>query len=182
VLDAFLFACETGLRYSDIVQLTINHIHTLEMKEGPAIKYLAFTAMKTKKANDMPLSDQAQMILERRGVKEGKIFPISHSQSASRILKTLFAGAKLNRACELVKLKGPKTEREMVPLSEVISFHMGRNTYITRLLKNNVSASYVKDNAGHSSINITMGYYRDDDIRRWQETLRALNEPIEKGL
>jgi len=72
-------------------------------------------------------------------------------------------------------MQGAKTIREMKPLHDVISFHMARNTYITRLLSSNVAPAFVQANAGHSDIATTMSYFRNDDVLRWQETLKILN-------
>ena len=177
VLDAFLFACETGLRHSDIIQLKYNHISSAVAHDGSIIKFISLHAVKTNKQNNVPLSEKAIKILDRYPETDNAvIFKLHYSQSASKILKTIFDDLKLNRICETLKMTGAKTTRAQVPLSSIISFHMARNTYITRLLRSNLAPSYVKDNAGHSDIKVTMGYYRNDDMLRWEETLKILNQ------
>ena len=191
ILDAFLLACETGLRHSDIMQLKPEHIKS-QVTAGGMIRYIALTNIKTDNANDMALSNYATGIIDRyvpliggAGVAQERVFDFKStrkklkgtgvSQAAGKVLKVIFKAAGLNRPCEVVKMQGAKTIRESKPLCEVISFHMARNTYITRLLSSNLAPAYVKDNAGHSDLKITMGYFRDDNIKRWQETLRILN-------
>lgn len=177
VLDAFLLACETGLRYSDIEQLQAGHIHS-HIAGDQVIKYISLNNIKGDDINNMPLSNNAISILDRYSVEEGCIFPFSHSQVVSKTLKKILAhkDVNINRPCEVVTIKINKTKREMQPLHNIISFHTARNTYITRLLSANLAPAFVKDNVGHSDIETTMGYFRNDDIARWTATLGILNK------
>ena len=196
VLDAFLLATETGLRHSDIQQLQAVHIKSFVVGNGRIIRYIQVSTEKTDKDNTIPLSDRAAEIIDKylaykdAGVKikpasnarshkemdPRHIFPFHYLQSSTIILKDLFKDAKLVRQCEVVYSQGNDTVKETKPLCDVISFHTARNTYITRLLQNNVAPSFVKDNAGHANISTTMGYFRDEDIKRYLETLEALNK------
>ena len=181
VLDAFLLACETGLRHSDIIQLQPTHIQSHITTSG-VIRSIALTNMKTDHQNSMPLSNTAAAIIDRyinceADFNRKTLFRFQHSQAAGKVLKTIFKKdtVNLNRPCEIIQMQGAKTIREMKPLHDVISFHMARNTYITRLLSSNVAPAFVQANAGHSDIATTMSYFRNDDVLRWQETLKILN-------
>lgn len=77
----------------------------------------------------------------------------------------------MNRICEVVRKQGSKTSRESKPLHEVISFHMARNTYITRMLASGVAPVHVQHNVGHKKLETTMLYFRDEEITRWKKTL-----------
>jgi integrase len=134
--------------------------------------------MKTDNENNMPLSDKACKIVDRYKAitPKGPMFKQHHSQSASKVLKKVFEDLKLSRPCEVITMQGAKRTKEIVPLHDAISFHMARNTYITRLLSSNVPAAFVQHNVGHSDIKITMGYFRNDDVARWKETLMVLNK------
>jgi len=178
VLDAFLLACETGLRHSDVAQLQAPHIKTHIAAEG-MIQFIDLTNIKGSKDNNTALSAKAIEIIERYTKPEGYLFRFDYSQSTSRILKAIFEhqDVNLNRPCEVVQTQGSKTIRTMVPLHDIISFHMGRNTYATRLLSSkDLAPAHVMGNLGHSKIDITMGYFRNDDVTRWQETLKVLNK------
>lgn len=178
VLDAFLLACDTGLRHSDIVQLQAAHIQSHVTATG-IIKFIDLTNIKTDGANNMPLSERAIKIIDNyTNADTTYIFQFNHSQTAGKVLKEIFKkdDVKLNRPCEIVYKKGAKTIRTIKPLDQVISFHMGRNTYITRLLVSNVAPAFVQENAGHANIKTTMGYYRDNEVLRWEETLTVLNK------
>ncbi len=177
VLDAFLLACETGLRHSDIMQLSSHHLKSQVLPEGEIIRYIDLSNVKGSDMNNMPLSDHGAAIVDKYNVDPDKhLFQFHYSQTASKTLKVIFENAKLTRICEVITIQGSKTNRETFPLHEVISFHTGRNTYITRLLRGNVAPVHVQRNAGHSDIKMTMGYFRTDDIIRFQETLKVLNK------
>lgn len=177
VLDSFLLACETGLRFSDIQQLQPAHIKA-HITESRIIQYIDLMNIKGDHFNNMPLSNVAAAIIEKYMKPEGYLFEFDYSQSASKALKQIFADPKLNlnRPCEIITIQGAKTERTIVPLHDIISFHMGRNTYITRLLSSSIAPVHVQANAGHSDLKITMGYFRNDDVIRWDETLKVLDE------
>ncbi|MBX2906148.1 MAG: tyrosine-type recombinase/integrase [Taibaiella sp.] len=176
VLDAFLLATETGLRHSDIIQLKAAHIKTRVTTSG-TFQYIDITAFKGDKNTSVPVSNLASQVIEKYYHPTDCLFHFDYSQSTSRTLKSIFEhpDVNLNRPCEIVQIQGVQRVREVLPLHDVISFHMGRNTYITRLLAGGVPAAYVKDNAAHSDLKTTEGYYRDSDTSRFQETLRILN-------
>lgn len=176
VLDAFLLACETGLRHSDIMQLSAHHIKS-EVVGAQIIRIIDLNNIKGSDQNNMALSNYAASIVDRYNVDPDKpFFNFHYSQTASKTLKVIFEKAKLNRPCPVITIQGSKTEREVFPLHEVINFHTGRNTYITRLFSANLAPVHVQNNAGHSKLDVTMGYYRGDDALRWMETLKILNQ------
>lgn len=175
--DAFLLACETGLRYSDVTAIKPVNIRTHAHETG-IIRYIDLTQVKGDKANKIPLSDRAGLIIDRYAplvTDKEPIFKFSASQAIGKILRVIFQSHELDRPCEIVKKKGIQTIREIKPLDEIISFHMARNTYITRLLSSGVAPVFVQANAGHSNIKTTMQYHRTDDMQRWVDTLKILN-------
>lgn len=149
------------------------------MKIPGLISVIDLTEMKTDDITTMPLSDKAIRIIDRYTTenKHTPLFAFSKSQAVGQILKAIFKKLELTRPCEIIKKQGARTTREIIPLHDVISFHMGRNTYITRLLAAGLAPVHVKDNVGHSKLDITMGYFRNEDVTRWQATLTILNAP-----
>lgn len=178
-LDAFLLATETGMRYSDITQLKPMHIISHVLPDGAVINFAAVTQIKTDDIAQMALSDKAMQIINRYTTddKYAPLFKFSASQAVGKILKAIFKDKDLTRPCEIIQKKGGATIREIKPLHDVISFHMARNTYITRLLKSKLAPVHVQENAGHSKLEVTMGYFRNEDIERHQATLAILNAP-----
>ena len=176
VLDAFLFCCETGLRLSDIKLLKSYHIKKFQDDET-TLMYLDFTEEKTVDTTFVPLSNRALDILAKYPAS-GNIFKFKHGQSANRELKDMAEDAKLNRVIEVVYTQGSETHKIPYHLREIISFHWARNTYITLLLARGANPVYVQDNAGHADLKTTMGYSKQDDVKRWKETLKIQNKQL----
>ena len=175
-IDAFLFACESGLRYSDIKQLQPHHIQSV--REGnETFHYLDFEQEKPDKQNTPPLSEAALAIISKYNAK-GHLFVFEYSQPINRILKEAARSLKLGRKFEHVTRQGNTTTKTILTLSDEISFHMARNTFISRLLAANVPLVHVQKNAGHADIATTMIYNRQDDVIRWRETLKVLNKKV----
>ena len=173
--NAFLLACETGLRYSDVIQLKPAHI--MSVADGDTTIYFAsLNNIKGSKKNEVALTDRAMKILERYANGAECYFKFSHSQVAGKILKEIFSheDLKLNRACEVVQAQGNKVTRTIEPLHDVISFHTARNTFITMCNNSGLSVAYTRENVGHGDIKTTMGYQRDMPIERFRATLKVL--------
>jgi integrase len=82
----FLFACYTGLRYSDLARIKSEHI--LELGN---YKVLSFIPEKTNSALqkkvkrvEIPLIGQAAEIIEKYSGTEGKLIPVITNQKMNR--------------------------------------------------------------------------------------------------
>lgn len=138
VLLPYLFACYTGLRYSDVSALKHEHIKsngiTLVMK-------------KTKQKVEIPINKPITLLLnaeygnyfEREHVYFAKVFRVPVNQVTNRYLKEI-AGA-----CSIVK-----------PLS----FHSARHTFATLAISLKIDLPTVKNLVGHSSIRQTEHYVK----------------------
>lgn len=175
VVDAFIFACYTGLRFKDIMQLRQEHIKSHQDADG-LIKYIDFTQTKGTKDNMIPLSTKALLILQRQPDTNSYFFAGISNQVGNRILKRAANEMGLHRKIEMVTIKGTETIKEMVPLNSIISWHFARNTYISLLLASGVNPIFVQGNVGHSDLKTTMIYSKQNDITRWKETLKAQNK------
>lgn len=129
VLQYFLFACYTGLRYSDILELKFKHIF-----ENNYIEKVIF---KTESVNRIPLSDRAKKLLPRMILSEKPVFNVYCNQVTNRHLKEIMKLAKINKH---------------------ISFHCARHTFamITLELSNDIAA--VQKLLGHTKIETTQLY------------------------
>jgi integrase len=103
----FIFSCETGLRYSDIMDLKWEHIWANRV----AIKKYQ---VKTKNEVFVPLSDLAQSIIVTVGDKSSStyVFPRMTNQAINRCLKEIADLAKIEKH---------------------ITFHVGRHTFASTL-------------------------------------------------
>lgn len=129
VKRAFLFGCYTGLRFSDITALKWTNI-----KDGR----IHLTQTKTKGAIYIPLSNNAEHILELQKDNTETIFKLSaHNNSVNRTLRKLIVRTNIKKN---------------------ISFHSGRHTFATLLITAGVNIYTVSKLLGHKDIESTLVY------------------------
>lgn len=131
---AFLFGVVTGLRWSDIVNLTWGNIDITP--EGWMLK---FVTRKTKEPNFLPLSDQAKELLGQRG------------EPNQRPFQGLKYSAYFNVALSKWVLAAGITNKH-------ITFHCSRHTFATLLLDNDTPIQVLQKLLGHSDIKTTLVY------------------------
>lgn len=132
---SFLFSCFTGLRLSDIRELTWSQI-----REGK----IYFRQKKTKGVEYLPLSNQALKILDEIIKKDGEIddqkvfdFSMLYSHTLGDKLRKWATAAKVNKE---------------------ITFHSSRHTFATLSLQYGVDLFEVSKLLGHKSIAQTQIY------------------------
>jgi len=149
VKKAFIFACHTGLRVSDIKNLKCENV-----KED----HLDFVIKKTKIRLSIPLSETAKRILNERSEKEGvvKIFDLPDKTTIGRIVK------------EWSKSAG---------ISKHITFHVSRHTFATLQIAAGVSVYVVQKLLGHKDITSTLIYAHVMDTTKQKaiDKLPAIN-------
>ena len=135
VLDAFLFCCYTGLRYSDFCQLTPENIIRVNGK-----RWLYFKSVKTDVEIRLPLhllfEGKALAVLERYDIVTdfAKIGPNSE---ANKYLVQLAALARIRKH---------------------ITYHTARHTCATLLVHQGVPITTVQKLLGHASVRTTEVY------------------------
>jgi site-specific recombinase XerD len=146
-LHYFLFACYTGLRYSDIKNLKFSNIY--QDQEG---KYIQKQVFKTKDFIKIPLSKRAIELIPSKSFNEKCVFDVYSNQETNRNLK------------DLMKLAG---------INKRITFHCARHTFATITLELDGDLSAVQKLCGHSKIQTTQIYAKVLDkskqraIDRW---------------
>jgi len=133
--DIFVFCCETGLRYSDAMDLSWEHINS---------KMTAFEKIqiKTTRKVFVPISKRAEVLLKaykrRYEDAQGHVFPRIDNQVMNRYLK------------ELAILCGTNKN---------LTTHVARHTFGTRLgATGKVSAFEICDLMGHSDVHMSQKY------------------------
>ena len=135
VLDAFLFCCYTGLRYSDFCQLTPENIIRVNGK-----RWLYFKSVKTDVEIRLPLhllfEGKALAVLERYDIVTdfAKIGPNSE---ANKYLAQLATLARIRKH---------------------ITYHLSRHTCATLLVHQGVQITTVQKLLGHTSVRTTEVY------------------------
>ena len=157
--NIFVFCCETGLRYSDAMDLRWEHI---DEKMSAILK----EQIKTEREVYIPISNQAKaiIILYKDNKKDlntnGYVFPRVDNQVMNRYLK------------EIAQIAG---------IDKNITTHVARHTFGTRLGATGfVSAFTLCELMGHSDIGMTQRYINlsKDDLRKtmaqvWGQTNRV---------
>ena len=142
ILDAFLFSCYSGLRYSDMCRLTKQHIVFLNRK-----RWIVMRMQKT----DTDIRVPIYLIFEGKGLRllkeirrsRGLVFRLPDSQTVNRELKKI---------CKKVGIK------------KHITFHSARHTCATLLLYKGVNITTVQKILGHKSVKTTQIYSAITDL------------------
>lgn len=145
VRDVFLFSCYTGLRYSDVKNFK------KEMIRGNLIH---ITSQKTKEHLRIPIIEECRILLEKHDYD----LPVISEQKTNSYLKELFSIIGLNRTVEKKTQNLNATESQKRLLSEIITFHIARKTFITVALLRGVPERVVRSISGHK---------KDSDFRKY---------------
>ncbi len=127
---AFLFACNTGLRYCDIKVLQWRHI------QGGSLQ---MTQQKTSKPVIINLNTTALRLLGEKGKPEEAVFTLP---SHTGILKVL------------------RYWKDRAGLSKTVTFHVARHSFATNLLIYETDVKTVSSLLGHTSLEHTQKYVR----------------------
>lgn len=134
-LDAFLFCCYTGLRYSDFTQLTPLHFTRLDGNH-----WLIFRTIKTKEEIRLPLNLLFQ----------GKALALLEKYKDKSHFFHLKPNPTVNK--ELIRLG------KLAGLDKHISFHTARHTNATLLIYEGIQITTVQKLLGHRNIKTTQLY------------------------
>lgn len=135
-LDAFLFCCYTGLRYSDFTHLTAQNI--LELGQ---MHWLVYKSVKTNVEARLPLDllfgGKAVSILKKYKKDSQDFFKLKDNSNLNKDLQML---------------------AKMAGIKKHVSFHTARHTNATLLIYKGVSITTVQKLLGHKSIKTTELY------------------------
>lgn len=135
-LDAFLFCCYAGMRYSDFISLSPDNIVDIHQET-----WLLYKSIKTGTEVRLPLyllfGGKGLVILDKYREKLQEFF---HLRDNSNVNKDLIIIARL------------------AGLSKKISFHTARHTNATLLIYNGVNITTVQKLLGHKSVKTTQVY------------------------
>lgn len=135
VLDAFLFCCYTGLRFSDFKQIMTKDISAIK-----GTTWLSFKSLKTGINQKIPISmlfsGKALELIEKYGEME-RMNRIGCNADVNRTLKEIVKGAGISKR---------------------VTFHTSRHTFATLLLADGVSITTIQKLLGHTSVKTTQIY------------------------
>lgn len=159
ILDAFLFSCYSGLRYSDMRRLTKQHIVMLNRK-----RWIVIRMQKTDTEIHVPI----YKLFEGMGLKlikeikrsRGIVFRLPDNQTVNRELKKIFKKLKIRKH---------------------ITFHSARHTFATLLLYDGANITTVQTMLGHKSVKTTQIYSAVTDLTIDKEIKRIYAKKNRKG-
>jgi integrase len=136
VKQSFLFSCYTGLRFSDVHNLTWGKLQ----KDNKSGMFINYVQKKTKKQEYLPIPQKAiEFLPDRAGASDtDRVFNIQSSSFVNLHLKTL---------------------AELVGLKKRLTFHVARHTYATLLLSLGAPIETISKNLGHVEIKTTQAHY-----------------------
>ncbi len=142
VKELFLFACNTGLRWSDVSRLTLANI-------CPAEGIMQFTQQKvashSKAAAVVMKLNPTALTLALRAIRRRGAYAASETP--------LFTPPSYNRSLQILN-----QWVQNAGINKHITLHCARHTFITNLISLNVNLSTVAMLAGHSTTRHTEGY------------------------
>ncbi len=144
---AFLFSCLTGLRWSDINNLTW---HDLQYSESEDYWLMRFRQQKTKAAETLPISLQARNLLGEFGDKDERVF------------KGLKYSAWHNLKLQQWIMKAG--------ISKTITFHCARHTFATMQLTYGTEIYTLSKLLGHGELKTTQVYAKIIDQKKIEAT------------
>lgn len=138
VKRAFLFACNTGLRFGDIKELKWQHISNgvLVMKQN-----------KTQEVNRFTLNQNALKLIGERGKPEELIFPLPSFNGSAKTIKNWATRAGIEKR---------------------ITWHSARHSFATNILVLGYDIKTLSQLLGHTSIKHTQKYLSIADERKAQ--------------
>lgn len=147
---AFLFACYTGLRISDICSLTYGDIKQEQAATGQRIYIVRKTMVKTRRVVSVPLSKKALSYLPAdfsQFSKDKKVFNLPTVGAVNDSLKTWARDAKVDK---------------------VVTFHTSRHTFATLALTLGVDVFTTSKLLGHQNVRTTQIYAEVIDAKKEQ--------------
>lgn len=160
--DLFVFCALTGMRHSDSQAFNSSWITS----EG----ILEFKQVKTGGKAMPPLYEASRKILN----KYDDNLPRISNQKINKYLKDLFIKLEFNRPVKKHIVRGKVVYTEVKPLSEVISSHAARRTFISLCLQKGMPLVDVAKMSGHGDfksmkpyIQVTRKHLRDV-ADRWE--------------
>ena len=135
-LDAFLFCCYTGLRYSDFVRLT-----TANIQRGTTHTWINTESQKTGASISLPIDllfeGKALALLNRYSDNTDAFFHLPSNSTVDKRLQSIAQHAGIRKH---------------------FSFHSARHTNATLLLMQGVNVTTVQRLLGHKNVKTTMNY------------------------
>lgn len=150
--ELFIFSCETGLRFSDVLDLKWTHLK----KDSKGVTYISKIQCKTKELVEIPLMSKWPKVLlaKYRNVSTGEnVFPRLSNGCINRKLKML---------------------AEKAGIGKCLSFHVARHTFASHLANAGVPLYIVAKLLGDKSLDMVHRVYTNTERTELIEAMKKL--------
>lgn len=148
VRDSFMFLVYTGQRFGDLCELRWRDI----VKEGDYTFWELYPIKTKTKCVRVPLLPEAiELIQQRQGKPDDKIFNTPSNQKSNYLIKKIAKQAKIKGEFTTIRKQGHKTIKIVQSRASKVSMHCARRTFITSALVRGMSIQNVKAISLHSS-------------------------------
>ena len=150
--ELFIFSCETGLRFSDVLDLKWTHLK----KDSKGVTYISKIQCKTKELVEIPLMSKWPKVLlaKYRNVSTGEhVFPRLSNGCINRKLKML---------------------AEKAGIGKRLSFHVARHTFASHLANAGVPLYIVAKLLGDKSLDMVHRVYTNTERTELIEAMKKL--------
>lgn len=162
--DMFVFACDTGIRISDLLTIKVRHYDN---------KRLTFQMRKTKPQVSILLPTRAQRIISRYiETEESK-----NEFAFQPFKKKSFTKMGIEKAIMSKTALFNSILKELAELAEIekhLTFHVSRHSFGTRALRKGIRIEQVSKLMGHSDLKTTMVYTKIVNTNL-DEAMKAFN-------
>lgn len=147
--EVFVFACLTGLRFSDVTRVNKTHIIDIKGKDKEIVKAVKIDTMKTGERVIVPLHRIALEILERN---EGSLPKANCNQVFNRYIKDVAEMAGFTENVSQRINVGGKQKIDVQPKFKLIASHTARRTFATyAYITLSMPASLIMKITGHKT-------------------------------
>ena len=141
VRDMFVWACATGQRYSDVVNMKWSNVKASENKIG-------YYAVKTGLYTEVNLNKTSKAILEKN---KGNPYPIPRktNNKCNEEIKEICRIAGFDEEIEVVSENGIERTITTMKKWELVTFHTSRRSFATNCIRLGMPDCLVMDFTGH---------------------------------
>ena len=171
VRDIFIYQCSTGVRYSDIQNISREDIHGATWN---------LRTQKTHQLLEIPLNEYALSVLAKYKDYPQPL-PVISNQKMNSYLKELCKLAGIDETVKTIKYKGVERIETLHKKYEVIGTHTARRTFISLSLESGMPAAVVMDITGHSTyrmmqkyLKVAYNHKRDEMDKAWGSSLKQV--------
>ena len=150
VRDMLVLQCYTGLRYSDVRAL--RHCDISDDR-------IAIVARKTSEIIEVGLTSVAKTILNRyQGAPDDYVFARHDANWVNRQLKVIARDCGIDTPVTKSYIIGGQRVDKTIPKWQCVSTHIGRRTFVCRMLQAGVPVTTLMSITGHSSYAAMLPY------------------------